>query len=554
MKNMKIKARMIIALGIVMLLSVITLAFSLMGSAVSGGKYNDVIHHDMAASQYLLSTRIYTNTAARYLRDMALQDYSTEMDSLIQEQMNNLDQTMKTFIEYYPLSDGKASAYQTAVAAWQTTAQEIIDDLKSGNQTQARMLLQQSCTPTLNSLTTQATELSSIMATSVDSTVLEAQQLSSGILFASIVLMIIALVLTLILSTKLVRDITRPLTEAQAAIIHMSQGDLTYETKYESTNEIGQMTEAIRTSQKVLHNVIQDISDITAEMAAGNFDVHFNTEFPGDLAPIRDSVQQLVAQMNETLARITEAAHSVSAGADQVSSGAQTLAQGATEQASAVEELSATLTTLSQGANSNSEAATKAQHETADAGNHVDVCTQYMEEMVAAMDNISRSSEEISKIIATIENIAFQTNILALNAAVEAARAGTAGKGFAVVADEVRNLASKSDEAAKATKELIEESVSAVQNGGQIVTKVSEALTKTNKLTEQAVAHVSQISELMKEELTSIEQVSEGLDQISAVIQTNSATSQESAAASQELSSQSSMMRQLMSTFKLQLM
>ena len=176
---------------------------------------------------------------------------------------------------------------------------------------------------------------------------------------------------------------------------------------------------------------------------------------------------------------------------------------------------------------------------------------EYVKQLNIAMDNISSSSQEIGKIIATIENIAFQTNILALNAAVEAARAGSAGKGFAVVADEVRNLATKSDEAAKATKDLIDGSINAVHEGTEAVGKVTDSLQRTNELTSGVTAMMETVVKAVENQTTAIVQVTEGIDQISAVVQTNSATSEESAAASEELSSQASLMKELLSRFKL---
>ena len=167
------------------------------------------------------------------------------------------------------------------------------------------------------------------------------------------------------------------------------------------------------------------------------------------------------------------------------------------------------------------------------------------------MERISESSAEIGKIIDTIENIAFQTNILALNAAVEAARAGSAGKGFAVVADEVRNLSAKSDEAAKATKDLIDRSLVAVQQGADAVSKVTDSLARTNELTSGVVGMMESVVDAVESQTQAIMQVTEGIDQISAVVQTNSATSEESAAASEELSSQASLMKELLSRFKL---
>ncbi len=167
------------------------------------------------------------------------------------------------------------------------------------------------------------------------------------------------------------------------------------------------------------------------------------------------------------------------------------------------------------------------------------------------MGKISSASTEISKIIDTIENIAFQTNILALNAAVEAARAGSAGKGFAVVADEVRNLASKSDEAAKATKELIEGSIAAVVEGGQVVNQITKSLDKTNSISENVTIKVDAVVKAVESQTTAISQVTEGIDQITSVIQTTSATSEQSAATAQDLSNQSLLMNNLVRKFQL---
>ena len=232
---------------------------------------------------------------------------------------------------------------------------------------------------------------------------------------------------------------------------------------------------------------------------------------------------------------IQQAEQKVSGNAEQLSSSSQSLAQGATEQASEVEGLYATLDRLSKSAAQNVKAAAAAQEGARLTGEQVTVSSQQMDHMVSAMGDITEASQQIGRIIATIEKIASQTNILALNAAVEAARAGAAGKGFAVVADEVRSLASQSDQAAKATKELIENSVKATERGSSIVEEVSLSLQKTMDLVMESNTSIESIAQAVENEASAISQVADGLGQISSVVQTNSASSEESAAVSAEL-------------------
>ena len=271
----------------------------------------------------------------------------------------------------------------------------------------------------------------------------------------------------------------------------------------------------------------------------------------GTLSKILASVRVINRSMSDDLTQISQSSDQVAAGSDQVSNSAQALAQGATQQASAVQELSATIADISENAKKTAASAEQAGQSVHEAGNQVSISVDYVKQLNVAMDNISNSSQEISKIIATIENIAFQTNILALNAAVEAARAGSAGKGFAVVADEVRNLSAKSDEAAKATKDLIDHSLNAVREGADAVAMVTSSLERTNELTSGVTAMMESVVQAVESQTQAIMQVTEGIDQISAVVQTNSATSEESAAASEELSSQASLMKELLSRFKL---
>lgn len=252
--------------------------------------------------------------------------------------------------------------------------------------------------------------------------------------------------------------------------------------------------------------------------------------------------------------QINIASEQVASGASQVADGAQVLSRGATEQASSVEELAATINDISRYSTNTAASTLDADKQVQIAGSRVQACDRQMKDMLSAMEEIRSKSVEISKIIKTIEDIAFQTNILALNAAVEAARAGTAGKGFAVVADEVRNLASKSAEASKNTAALIAGTVQAVEKGFGYANETAGSLVEIVDVAKSVSVTVGKISEDAKEQANAISQVTTGIEQISGVVQSNSATAEESAAASEELSGQAQMLKSLVGKFKLRSM
>lgn len=368
------------------------------------------------------------------------------------------------------------------------------------------------------------------------------------------VLLVVVLVVSSLLAIRLAKGIASPIRACAKRLSLLEEGDLTTPApQVKSQDEVGVLARSTESIVNSLNTLFSDIAHVTGEMAQGNFAVHSQhyEVYQGDFSSVLKSLQNIKYSLSDTLRQIDTAAAQVSAGADQVSSGAQALAQGATEQASAVQELSATSADINSGVQNNSDAAKTAKDKANDAGTQVALSNEKMHELREAMSTILDGHEQIGQIIATIENIAFQTNILALNAAVEAARAGSAGKGFAVVADEVRNLASKSDQAAKQTKELIEHSALNVENGSRLSEEVSAALEETASLTGSAVEFIDQVVDNVVNQAESISQIAEGIDQISSVVQTNSATAEQSAAASEELSGQAQIMKELISRFTL---
>ncbi len=377
-----------------------------------------------------------------------------------------------------------------------------------------------------------------------------AYQIALGVMVALTAAIIIIMIL---LCLALTRSLVRPITEIEYAAKEISKGNLQVSIGYQGRDEMGQLADSMRTTIQVLGGMIEDVAYCLSELAKGNFTVRSKDRslYRGELYRMIESMIQIKSRMNDTMTRINQAADQVASGAEQVSTGAQALSQGATEQASSVEELAATMSTISGQVQESAKNARLASNTAAQVGTDMQQSNEKMNDMIAAMKEITETSSEISKIIKTIEDIAFQTNILALNAAVEAARAGAAGKGFAVVADEVRNLASKSAEASKNTAALIERSVTAVNRGSQIVDDTAQALVRAVECTEEAVGLIDQVADAANQQSDSINQITQGIDQIASVVQTNSATAEESAAASEELSSQAQIVRGLVSSFQL---
>ena len=414
------------------------------------------------------------------------------------------------------------------------SAAQVLDQLKT-NPAQAQNYYHQTILSNINTL---VGKLDEVVKLETDATNAGLDKMHSLILQTQLVCFIcLVLALTCLISlvTYVGKHVVKPILLITDRARPLQEGHLDLQMDYHSENELGELAGTVEKSMALIHSYVEDINRVMGQLSQGNFDVATSAPYIGDFQSIETSLNSFTATISDTLGSIVQTQGRVSSNAGQLSSGAQALAQGATEQASAVEELYATLDDLSKGATQNVQSAAAALESARLTGEQVTISGQQMEQMVSAMSDITKSSQEIGRIIATIEDIAFQTNILALNAAVEAARAGSAGKGFAVVADEVRSLATRSDEAAKATKDLIDNSVQATEQGSRIVGQVSESLKKTLDLVMQSNTTINTIAEAVRAESASIAQVTEGIGQISAVVQTNSASSEESAAVSSEL-------------------
>ena len=357
---------------------------------------------------------------------------------------------------------------------------------------------------------------------------------------------IVAILLWIIIVKRL-----RPISQLNDALREMSMGNLHIAVTHNGADEVGEMAESMRECIRNLSGYVNEIDRVMGCLAQGDLTIQTDVAFQGDFMPIQHSIEGFIQKLSAVMSSIQLASEQVFSGSDQVSSGAQALAQGATEQASSVEELAAAVTEISSTVKENHAIVKDAASGALQVNSDIVESGKRMRQSLAFMTEIRERSNEISHIIKTIEDIAFQTNILALNAAVEAARAGQAGKGFAVVADEVRSLAGKTAEASNSTTSLIAASLAAVEKG-------TESMETTSKFMESVVEEAQKITDVFQNianaserQSVSIEQVTQGIDQISSVVQTNSATAEQSAAVSEELSGQAQLLKDMLNRFTL---
>ena len=347
---------------------------------------------------------------------------------------------------------------------------------------------------------------------------------------------------------------TQPVTELEQAARAMARGEFSaVRVAYDSRDELGSLAGDIRSMVKTLTDVLQNETYILNEMAEGNFSVHSEKDeyYIGEFEQLMRSMKKISRGLSELLLQISRSADNVAAGSEQVSSGSQNLAQGTTEQAASVEELTGMMSEISDQAYRNSRDAQEASEKAQMVKENATESSRSMQEMVKAMAEISGKSDEIRKIVKTIEDFSFQTNILALNAAVEAARAGDRGKGFSVVANEVRSLANQSSAASKSTAALIQSSLQAVENGRRIANETDNALAEVVSGIDNVSELLFHITDASSKQFDANRQVTENINLISEVVQTNSATAEECAAASEELASQAQLLKELVSHFKL---
>lgn len=554
MKNFKIGKKLFVTFAIILGMFLVTVITSIYGLTYGGRQFTDFYEYSYPMSLTTAEIRRGVQTSIKALGLSMLTSDEQETASHLEEvnqQMAEVEEKLNYLLKNY---QGDRSSIQEALntLSQAETYRTQIEELAAENRNdEASEIFFNQYNPLVLKVRDLMTEMDENTTVLADYTYKNSNDARLGVTITVVIVSIIAVMATVVIAVYLTKMIKQPIAEIEGAAKKMANGMLDVSIDYQSEDELGSLAENMRIMTRQIKYYMDEIAKSTQQLAQGDLNVKTLDPFLGDFETVQHAVHQLVGSLNSTMTQINQASDQVAAGADQVSSGSQALSQGAAQQASSIEELAATINEISMKVNETADNAIEAREQTAQAGNETAICNGQMQEMIAAMDEITQKSSEIGKIIKTIEDIAFQTNILALNAAVEAARAGEAGKGFAVVADEVRSLASKSAEASKNTAVLIEGSIQAVEKGTRIANETAETLMKVVGSAKNVAGIVDKIADSAADQSASVNQVTQGVDQISSVVQTNSATAEESAAASEELSGQAQVLKSLVSQFKL---
>ncbi len=557
MKNKRIGQKLLITFSVILVLYGFTLWASMDDMRKNGVNFTDFYEQGYSVVSVARQMDVDLEAAGKnfgYAIMTPDAEVTAQHLAAAEAELKSAEEALAQLEQSFTGDPGLIQECKTYLGKEKSARQELIALINNSEDAEAaRIYYIQTYEPYLMQLSQSAQAIDQEAVTVTDEIYAKAQRLVYTTMVFMYAFGAVAAVIMVSMALYITNAIRKPLQEIEKAAKDMAQGNFDINIEYESRDELGSLANSMQTLCAYTRDIIRDMGMILEEISHGNFTVESERRdaYIGEFAPLLASTDLIVEGLTNTMTEINNSADEVSAGAHQMADGSQALSQGSTEQASSIQLLSANINDVALQIQQNAEHAANAKVHSEKSVQNVLESNRQMQTMISAMNNISEKSQEIGKIIKTIDDIAFQTNILALNAAVEAARAGAAGKGFAVVADEVRNLAQKSAEAAASTSKLIEESIQAVEDGTKIADQTAKAMIAVVDGTNHVTQIIEEISMASNAQADAVSQITEGVDQISSVVQTNSATAEEYAATSEELSGQVQLLKNQVSKFRL---
>jgi methyl-accepting chemotaxis protein len=559
MKNLKIAPRLIVSFLIVALFTLILGVVSIISSTTLSDQVSSMYDEPVTAINAISVIRGSFNNIrldalelARKAGDTdAVADYKTAIsgfDTDIQNAMKNYEGTISNMS-----GETAYKEFQKNYPTYIDDVNKIIEIAEKGTSEDALAAFDQydsvadDVIGTIDDIASYNVEIASDLDKKSDSTALT-------VIIIQISVIVIAIVAAVIIAISTANSISKPIIYVTGILKAIGKDGRTTFSEEEWAEQKAITAGKDETAECAdylgyVARALNGVADILTRVSEGDLTIQHTAMSEDDV--ISKAVIKMLDSLNSMFGEVRQAAEQVSLGANQISDASQSLAEGSTEQAATVEELSASISDVAEKTKLNADRATNAAKLSETIKTNAEKGNNQMNEMTKAVTEINQASQDISKVIKVIDDIAFQTNILALNAAVEAARAGEAGKGFAVVADEVRNLASKSAAAAKETGTLIENSMNKAELGSSIAAETATSLSEIVEGIKQSADLIGEIAESSEEQSMAISQINDGIGQVSEVVQKNSAVAEESAASAEELNAQSVVLTDSVSQFRL---